>query len=93
MDTVSDKAHQVYDWPGMSKTPHVRRIVVYLLVAAVLLAVVAPRAVGLLYAVIGILCFFIPISISIPLHQVDERGHTQQVLALPSFSPRPPPAL
>jgi hypothetical protein len=77
----------------MSKTPHVRRIVVYFLLAAVLLAVMTPHAVGLLRAILGILLFFIPISSSIRLPQVDEQGHTQQVLALLTFSPRPPPAL
>ena len=77
----------------MSTTPHVRRIVVYLLLAAVLLAVTTPLAVGLLHAILGISCFFIAISISIPLSHVDEQGHTQQVLAIPAFSPRPPPAL
>jgi hypothetical protein len=77
----------------MRKTPHVRRIVVYLLLAAVLLAVMTPHAVDLLHAILGIVFFFIAISISIPLPNVDEQGHTLQVLAIPTFSPRPPPAL
>jgi hypothetical protein len=77
----------------MSKTPHVRRIVVCLLLAALLLAVMTPHAINLLHAILGIVLFFIAISISIPLPNVDEHGHTQQVLAIPAFSPRPPPAL
>jgi hypothetical protein len=77
----------------MSETPHVRRIVVCLLLAAVLLTVMTPHAINLLHAILGIVLFFIAISISIPLSDVDEQGHTQQVLAIPAFSPRPPPAL
>ncbi|HTC61665.1 MAG TPA: hypothetical protein VK709_02380 [Candidatus Saccharimonadales bacterium] len=77
----------------MSKTPHVRRIVVYILLAAVLLAVMTPNAVGLLHAILGILYFFIAISISIPMPRVNKQGHPQQVLAIVPFSPRPPPAL
>jgi len=83
----------VYDRPRMSKTSHVRRIVVCLLLAAVLLAAMSPHAIDLLHAILGIVLFFIAISISIPLSKVDEQGHTQPLLALPAFSPRPPPAL
>ena len=77
----------------MSKTPHVRRIVIYLLLAAVLLAVMTPHAIDLLHAILGIVLFFIAISISIPLPNVVEQRHSQQALAIPPFSPRPPPAL
>jgi hypothetical protein len=79
--------------PRMSKTPHIRRIFVCLLLAAILLAVVTPHAINLLHAILEIVLFFIAISISIPLSKVDEQGHTQRLLALPAFSPRPPPAL
>jgi hypothetical protein len=77
----------------MSKTPHVRRIVVYLLLAAVLLAVITPHIIDLLHAILGIVLFFIAISISIPLPNVGEHGHTQLDLEIPAFLPRPPPAL
>jgi len=77
----------------MSKTPHARRIVVYLLLAAVLLAVMTLHAIDLLQAILGVVLFFITISISIPLPSDNEQGHTQQVLAIPAFSPRPPPIL
>ena len=77
----------------MTKTPHVRRIVVCLLLAAVLLAAMSPHAIDLLHAILGIVLFFIAISISIPFFNVDEQRQTQPVLALPAFSPRPPPAL
>jgi len=77
----------------MCKTPHVRRIVVCLLLAAVLLAVMTPHGIDLLHAILGIVLFFIAICISIPLPTVDEQGHTQQDLVTPAFSPRPPPVL
>jgi hypothetical protein len=77
----------------MSKTPHVRRIVVYFPLAAVLLAVITPHIIDLLRAILGIVLFFIVISICIPLPNVGEQGHTQQDLEIPAFSPRPPPTL
>ena len=77
----------------MSKTSHVRQVVVCLLLAAVLLAAMTPHAIDLLRAILGVVLFFIAISVSIPLSKVDEQGHAQPVLAVPAFSPRPPPAL
>ena len=77
----------------MSKTQHVRRIVICLLLGAVLLAAMTPHAINFLHAILGVALFFIAISVSIPLANVDEQGHTHPLLALPAFSLRPPPAL
>jgi hypothetical protein len=77
----------------MIAASHVRRAVVFLLLAAVLLTAMTPRASGLVLAILCTRWFFIAISLNIPLPHVNEQGHTQQVLAIPAFSPRPPPAL
>lgn len=92
-EAVLDHGESVYNCSSMSKTTHVRRVVVCLLLAAVLLAAMSPHAIDLLHAILGIVLFFIVISISIPLSEVDEQGHAQPFLAVPAFSPRPPPAL
>src|SRR6266850_6508823 len=43
-------------------------------------------------AILATLCFLIAIAIFILPPHVEEQSHPQQVLALPSFLPRPPPA-
>ena len=75
----------------MSETPHVRRLVVFLCLAALLLAAMTSGAAGLPLAILISLWGFTAIVLSVPLPQIDEQSHTQQALALPAFSPRPPP--
>jgi hypothetical protein len=53
--------------------------------------VVTPGAVHLPLAVLVTLCFIVAISVCVLLPIVEEQSHTQQALALPAFSPRPPP--
>jgi len=75
----------------MSPNSQVRRLVVFLCLAALLLAAMTPSAICLQLAILATLWFFIEITLSAPLPHVDEQSHTQQALALPAFSPRPPP--
>jgi hypothetical protein len=48
-------------------------------------------AAGLPLAILISLWGLLAIVLSVPLPQIDEQSHTQQALALPAFSPRPPP--
>jgi uncharacterized RDD family membrane protein YckC len=75
---------------GMS---HVRRFAVLACLVVALLAAFTPGTPGLPLGVLAPLWFFIAIVLSFLLPIVDEQNRAQQVLALPSFSPRPPPAL
>jgi hypothetical protein len=69
-----------------------RRIAALLCLAVVLLAALTPSATFLPIAILVTLWFFIAIVIFILLPHVEEQSHPQQVLALASFWPRPPPA-
>jgi hypothetical protein len=75
----------------MSATSYVRRLAVFVCLAAMLIAVVTLGAVHLPLAVLVTLCFIVAISVCVLLPIVEEHSHTQQALALPAFSPRPPP--
>jgi fatty acid desaturase len=77
----------------MNATSYVRRIAVFFCLAMVLLAALTPGAAGFLPAILVPMWFFIAIVLSFLLSYVDEQHHTQQALALPAFSPRPPPEL
>jgi hypothetical protein len=78
----------------MSNSAKVRRVVLFLCVAGLILAALTPGGAGLLLAFLVVtICFFGTIALSIPLLCVDEENHSQQVLGLVAFSPRPPPAL
>jgi hypothetical protein len=70
----------------------VRRLVAFICLVMVLLAALAPGSVSLPPAILVALSFFVPIAASLLLLRVNEQIHTQQALALPAFSPRPPPA-
>jgi len=76
----------------MNATSHVRRVFVFLCLAALLLAALTPGAAGLPLAILVTLWLLIAVVIAVPLPHVDEQDHTQQTLALSAFSPRPPPA-
>lgn len=82
----------MYDQRRMSTTSHVRRVVVFICLVALLLAAVAPGASALPFAILLTLCFVIAIAVSAPLPQRDKQSCAWQVEALPAFSPRPPPA-
>src|SRR5580704_5302597 len=84
---------RAYDWMGMNPMSHFRRLIVFLCVAALLLAVLAPVAAALPLAIFLTGCFVIAISLSVPLRRVDELILASQALAFPAFSPRPPPTL
>ncbi|HKF53730.1 MAG TPA: hypothetical protein VKB26_15545 [Candidatus Acidoferrales bacterium] len=78
----------------MSDRGKARRVVVFLCVAAVILAALAPGSSGLPLAFLVVtICFFGTISLNIPVPCVDEESSSQQILALATFCPRPPPAL
>jgi hypothetical protein len=64
-----------------------------LCLAALLLAVLTPVAATLPLAILLTVCFVIAISLSVPLRRVDEHILAPPALALPAFSPRPPPIL
>lgn len=65
----------------MSATPQVRRVVVFFLLAAVLLAVLTPGAASLPLAILVFtLLFFIAIVLSVLLFRVDEQTHIQHEL-------------
>lgn len=65
-----------------------------LVLAALVLAALMPGAAGLALAfLVATICFFGTISLIVLLPWADAESHSQQVLALAAFSPRPPPAL
>ena len=76
----------------MTATPHIRRVAVFFSLAVVLLAALTPGASSLPVAILVAQWFFIAIAVSVFLPHVDEQNYTQEALALPAFSPRPPPA-
>jgi hypothetical protein len=76
----------------MTATPHIRRVAVFFCLAILLLAALTPGATSLPVAILVAQWFFIAIAVSVLLPYVDKQNHTQQALALPAFSPRPPPA-
>jgi hypothetical protein len=76
----------------MTATPHIRRVAVFFFLAVVLLAALTPGATNLPLVILVAQWFFIAIAVSVLLPHVDEQSHSQQILALPAFSPRPPPS-
>jgi hypothetical protein len=76
----------------MRKVFSFRRAAAFFCVAVVLLAALAPSAASLPLAILVTLSFVIAIEIFVLLPHVEEQNHPQQTLALPAFSPRPPPA-
>jgi hypothetical protein len=77
----------------MISTSRFRRIAIFLCVAALLLAAFTPAAHGLPFAILVTLWFWVAITLSFRLRYIDKQSHPQPALALPAFSPRPPPAL
>ncbi len=76
----------------MSSTSPIRRVAVFICLAVVLLAASTPGAASLPLAILVPLWFLIAIAVSAFLPHLDEQSHPHQTLALPAFSPRPPPA-
>jgi hypothetical protein len=77
----------------MKAMSHVRRLIFFLCLAALLLAVLTPVAAALPLAILLTFCFVIAISFGVPLRRADEYLLAPQALAFPAFSPRPPPIL
>jgi hypothetical protein len=78
----------------MKMTLYSRRGTVIICLAAVLFAALIPIAPNLfLIALITPLWFFSGATVSAPLRIIYEQIPTQQALAFPAVSPRPPPAL
>ena len=75
----------------MSATSQVRRFIALICLVMVLLAALAPGSVSLPPAILVALSFLVAIAVSILLPYVGEQISTQRPLALPAFSPRPPP--
>jgi hypothetical protein len=76
----------------MSATSQVRRFIAFICLVMVLLAALAPGSVSLPPAILFTLSFLVAIAVSIFLAYLGEQIPTQRALALPAFSPRPPPA-
>jgi hypothetical protein len=69
-----------------------RRAAAFFCLAVVLLAALIPSAASLPLVILVTLPFLIAIAIFVLLPRVEERNRPEQTLALPAFSPRPPPA-
>jgi len=76
----------------MREVPSFRREAAFFCLAVVLLAALTPSAASLPVAILVTVSFLIAIAIFVPLPHVEEQNHPQQTIALPAFSPRPPPA-
>jgi hypothetical protein len=70
-----------------------RRMAAFFCLAVVLLAALTLSADGPPLAILVILWFVSATAIFVLLPHVEEQQHPLQALALPAFSPRPPPAL
>jgi len=77
----------------MSATSNIRRVAVFVCLAAVLLAALTPGAASLLLAIVITTGIAVAIFPSVPLPYTDTQSHRQLSLALAAFSPRPPPTL
>lgn len=77
----------------MRKTDTFRRVAAFICFAVVLFAVLTLGADGPLLPVVLILLCFGSIAVITLLPCAEEQDHPKQVLALPTFSPRPPPTL
>ncbi len=75
----------------MSAMSQFRRVAAFVCLAALLFAAVMPGAAGLSLTVLATLWFIIEIVAIVPLPRIDGLSFTQWALALPGFSPRPPP--
>jgi hypothetical protein len=75
----------------MNVTPQLRRLAAFVCLALLLVAAIIPGAFGLPPAFVFTLCFVVSISVCFVLPFVEEHTHTSRTLALPAFSPRPPP--
>ncbi|MFZ3245596.1 MAG: hypothetical protein WA185_11020 [Candidatus Acidiferrales bacterium] len=76
----------------MKASPQVRRMVIVLCVAGLLLAALTPGVAGLALAVLVITSwFFVAFALTVILACVDEESRAPKALASPAFSPRPPP--
>jgi hypothetical protein len=82
----------MYDGKRMSGMSQVRRFVAFICLVMVVLAALAPGAVELPPAILVPLTFFIALSVTLPLVHVEKQNRAPRFLALPAFSPRPPPA-
>jgi hypothetical protein len=89
---IEPKALQPYDLGTMREVSSFRRAAAFFCLAVVLLAALTPSATSLPVAILVTLSFLIAIAIFVFLPHVEEQNHPQQTLALPDFSPRPPPA-
>jgi hypothetical protein len=70
----------------------VQRLAVWLCLCLVLLAAVTPTAASLPLAILFIFWFFVAKVLIALLPHVDDQSDLLYALALPAFSPRPPPA-
>jgi hypothetical protein len=71
---------------------HFRRFLASVCVVMVLLAALAPASVSLPPAILVVLSFLVAIGASVLLPSFEEQIQPRQAIALPAFSPRPPPA-
>jgi hypothetical protein len=76
----------------MSGMYQVRRFVAFFCLVMVLLAALAPGSISLPPAILVVLSLLVAIGASVLLPRFEERIQPRQAIALPAFSPRPPPA-
>jgi hypothetical protein len=76
----------------MKASPQVRRLVIFLCLAGLLLAALTPSVAGLALAVLVLTSWFlVGFALTVLLPCVDEESRAPKALALPAFSARPPP--
>jgi uncharacterized membrane protein len=77
----------------MSNGFNFRRMVVFVCLAVLLLAALAPGAAALSLAFLVLtVCLFVGITLVVLLPRADEDRYAERPLVLAAFSPRPPPA-
>jgi hypothetical protein len=89
-----DPRTSAYDQDTMSKSFSSRRVAAFICLAVVFLIALTCSADGPPVPVLFFLAFFSLIAVPVfLLPYVEKQIHPQQVLAAPTFSPRPPPTL
>ena len=75
----------------MQSIHSVRRLIVFLCLAAILLAALTPAAYGLFFAILVPLWYFLALIVSVHIRRAAEGGNKRQFPFLPVVTPRPPP--
>lgn len=81
-----------YDLDSMSKMSAILRLAALLCVILLVLAAVSPRAISSTFGIVVLLWAILPLTVFAWLVFLDEKTSVRQPLAIPTFSPRPPPS-